>query len=92
MVHPYWVGHSSVTSADFGLTACSGLWLLASVQVDCVSVTAVLILHTSSILFVAEKHAFPQNVTKVFCSQSFIESCIVSVKLLEKIVNCLVIH
>ena len=41
MVHPYWIGHSGVTSAHFGLTACLALWLLASVQVDCVSLTAV---------------------------------------------------
>ena len=44
---PYWVGHSSVTSAHFGLTACSGLWLLTGVQVDCINLTAVLILDTS---------------------------------------------
>ena len=49
MVRPYWVGHSSVTSAHFSSTACLGLWLLANVQVDCVFVTAVLILDTSAI-------------------------------------------
>ena len=43
MVHPYWVGHSGVTSAHFVPTACFGLWLLASIQVDCVNLTAVLI-------------------------------------------------
>ena len=49
MVWPYWVGHSSMTSANFGLAACLGLWLIASVQVDCVSLTAVLILDTSTV-------------------------------------------
>ena len=29
VVHPYWVGHSGVTDAQFGLTACSALWLIA---------------------------------------------------------------
>ena len=47
MVCPYSVGHSGVTGANFDLTACSGLWLLASVQEDCVNLTAVLILDTS---------------------------------------------
>ena len=47
MVCPYCIGHSGSTSAHFGLTACSTLWLLASVQVDCVSLTAVLILDMS---------------------------------------------
>ena len=27
-VGPDWVGHSSVASADFGLVACSALWLI----------------------------------------------------------------
>ena len=44
MVCPYWVGHFCVTSAHFGSAACSGLWL---VQVDCISLTAVLILDMS---------------------------------------------
>ena len=44
VVFPNWVGHSCVTSAHFSLTTCSALWLLASVQVDCISLTAVLIL------------------------------------------------
>ena len=36
-----------MTSAHFGWTACSALWLLASVLVDCISLTAVLILDMS---------------------------------------------
>ena len=44
---PYWVDYSGVTSAYFGLTTCSGLWLLASVQVDCINLIAVLILDMS---------------------------------------------
>ena len=47
MVRPYWVGHSGVTSTHFGPTVCSGLWLLTNIQVDCASLTAVLILDTS---------------------------------------------
>ena len=46
-VTPDWVGHLGVTSTHFGLTACSGLWLLANVQVDCVNLNAVLTLDTS---------------------------------------------
>ena len=52
MVCPDWVGHLGGTSAYFGLTVCLGLWLLANVQVDCISLTAVLILDTSKMLLV----------------------------------------
>ena len=44
MVHPYWVGHSGVTNAHFGLTAYLALWLITYVQVACVILNAVLIL------------------------------------------------
>ena len=32
MVHPYWVGHSAVTSAHFGQTVCLALWLITYCQ------------------------------------------------------------
>ena len=48
-MRPYWVGHSCMTSAHFSPPACFGLWLITSLQVDCVSLTAVLILDTSGI-------------------------------------------
>ena len=47
MVCPYWVGHSCVTSVHFGPTVCLALWLLASAQIDCISLTAVLVLDMS---------------------------------------------
>ena len=36
MVQPYWVCHLCVTSAHFGPAVCLGLWLIDSVQIDCV--------------------------------------------------------
>ena len=61
MVHPDWVGYLGVTCAHFGLTVCSGLWLLANVQVDCVNLNAVLTLDTSTSLCVTIRPSLHSN-------------------------------
>ena len=54
-----------MTSVHFSPTACLGLWLLASVQVDGINLTTVLILDTSSQVFFFAKLIF--DIKKFIC-------------------------
>ena len=59
-----------MASDHFSLTVCSALWLLASVQVDCIILIVVLILDTSTIYIVETEEVgkYPGQVLTVNAS------------------------